>query len=305
VGFFQTFWTWLNSELASYIGATTARMAAILEPAIVTFATIYVMVWGYLHLTGKIEEPVVAGLKRIMTLVVVLGVALHSWLYNSIIVDTFYRAPTQLAAALTGASDPVMTIDAIWNRGGTVAGYLFGKTGVVIDLGDDIAGILVWLLVGLLCVYTMFLIALSSIASSVLLALGPLFFAALLFDSTKRLFDAWIAQLTNYALIIVLTVLVSTLLLQIVASYAAQTVARGPGITTVDTFNMVLVSVLVFLVMRQVMPLAAGLANGAALSSFGGVSRVVRWGLRKSEYGGRLLLERYLKRRRLPDMEES
>src|SRR5690348_17186027 len=58
VGFFQTFWTWLNHELASYIGATTAQMASILEPAVVTFATIYVMVWGYLHLTGKIDEPI-------------------------------------------------------------------------------------------------------------------------------------------------------------------------------------------------------------------------------------------------------
>jgi type IV secretion system protein VirB6 len=279
VGFFQTFWTWLNQELATYIGATTAQLAAILEPAVVTFATIYVMVWGYLHLTGRLDEPLVAGLKRIVTLAVVLGVALHSWLYNSIIVDSFYRAPTQLAAALTGASDPVKTIDVIWDRGGTVAGFLFGRTGLMWDFGNDIAGILVWLLVGLLCVYTMFLIALASIASSVLLALGPLFFTALLFESTKRLFEAWMAQLTNYALIIVLTVLVSTLLLQVVASYAAQTMARGSSVTTVDTVNMVLVSVVVFLVMRQVMPLAAGLANGVALSSFGTVSRLVGWGL--------------------------
>jgi type IV secretion system protein VirB6 len=76
-----------------------------------------------------------------------------------------------------------------------------------------------------------------------------------------------------------LTVLVSTLLLQVVASYAAQTMARGSSVTTVDTVNMVLVSVVVFLVMRQVMPLAAGLANGVALSSFGTVSRLVGWGL--------------------------
>jgi type IV secretion system protein VirB6 len=279
VGFFQTFWTWLNRELESYIGATTLQVATILEPAVVTCATVYVMVWGYLHLTGKIEEPVAAGLKRIITLAVVLGVSLHLWLYNSVIVDTFYRAPTQFAAALTGATDPVMTIDAIWDRGGIVAGYLFSNAGVIRDWGNIIVGVTVWILVGLLCVYTMFLIALSSIAASVLLALGPLFFAALLFESTRKLFEAWVAQLTNYALITVLTVLVSTLLLQVVASYASQTMARGPSVTSVDTLNMVLVSVLVFLVMRQVMPLASGLASGVALSSFGTVSRAVTWGL--------------------------
>jgi type IV secretion system protein VirB6 len=281
MGFFQTFWTWLNGQLASYIGANTAKVAAALEPAIVTFGAVYVMVWGYLHLTGRIEEPFSAGLKRLITLAVVLGVALHLWLYNSVIVDTFYQAPTQLAAIVVGTTDPVTTIDAIWNSGGTVAGYLFSNGGVMRgDLGSYIAGAVVWFLVGLLCVYTMFLIALSSIALSVLLALGPLFFAALFFDNTRRLFEAWVAQLTNYALITVLTVLVATLLLQIVQSYASQTAARGSGVATVDSLNMVLVSVLVFLVMRQVMPIASGLASGVSLNSFGTVSRFVMWSVR-------------------------
>ena len=280
MGFFQTFWTWLNGQLASYIGANTVKVASALEPAIVTFGIVYVMVWGYLQLTGRIEEPFVTGLKRLITLAVVLGVALHLWLYNSVIVDTFYKAPTQLAATVVGAADPVTTIDAIWNSGGAVAGYLFSNGGVVSDYGYYVAGMVVWFLVGLLCVYTMFLIALSSIALSVLLALGPLFFAALFFDSTKRLFDSWIAQLTNYALITILTVLVAALLLQIVASYASQTAARGAGVATVDSLNMVLVAVLVFLVMRQVMPIASGLASGVSLNSFGTVSRLVLWSVR-------------------------
>ena len=284
MGFFQTFWTWLNGQLSSYIGATTAKVASTLEPAVVTFATVYVMVWGYLHLTGRIDEPFVTGLKRLVTLAVVLGVSLKLWLYNSIIVDTFYQAPTQLAAAVAGTVDPVATIDAIWDHGGTTAGYLFSNGSLWRgDPGYYFAGVIVWLLVGLLCVYTMFLIALSSIALSVLLALGPLFFVGLLFDGTRRLFEAWVAQLTSYALITILTVLLSALLLQIVASYASQTVARGAGIATVDTLNMVLICVLVFLIMRQVMPIASGLASGVALSTFATVSRCVNWGLRSPD----------------------
>ncbi len=279
MGFFQTFWTWLNGQLASYIGTTTAQVAATLEPAIVTFATVYVMFWGYLHLTGRIDEPFVTGLKRLVTLAVVLGAGLHLWLYNTLIVDTFYAAPTQFAAAIVGAADPVKTIDQIWDRGGTVAGYLWSNHGyVMVNFGYYIAGAVVWCLIGLLCVYTMFLIALSSIALSVLLALGPLFITALLFDGTRRLFESWMAQLANYALISILTVLVAALLLHIVESYAAQTAARGAGVATVDSLNMMLVSVLVFLLMRQVMPIAAGLASGVALSTFGTVSRLVLWG---------------------------
>src|SRR5204862_4268420 len=113
MGFFATFWTWLNGQLSDYVGSNAARVAQALEPAIVTLGTVYVMVWGYLHLTGRIDEPFGAGLKRLVTLAVVLGGALHLWRYNTIIVDTFYRAPTELAAARVGSSDPGAGIDGI------------------------------------------------------------------------------------------------------------------------------------------------------------------------------------------------
>lgn len=274
MGFFQTFWTWLNGELASYIGQNTARVASILEPAVVTLGTVYVMTWGYLQLTGRIEEPFVAGVKRIVILAVILGMALHLWLYNTLLVDTFYDAPTEFAAAVVGASDPVQTIDAIWNAGGAVADQLF-RDGASWHFGYMLAGMAVWLIVGLLCVYTMFLLALSSVALAVLLALGPFFMAFLLFDTTRRFFEAWIAQLANYALITILTVMVAALMLHLVQSYAQQTQALGTGIRTVDAINMVLATALVFLFVRQVMPLAAGLAGGVALNSLGVVGRAI------------------------------
>ena len=284
MGFFQTFWSWLHAELASYIGANTARVASILEPAIVTLGTVYVMIWGYLQLTGRIEEPFAAGAKRMMTLAVVLGVALHLWLYNTVLVDTFYNAPTEFAAAVVGASDPVQTIDAIWNAGGGVADQLF-RDGHWTHLGYTLAGMVVWLIVGLLCVYTMFLLALSSVALAVLLALGPLFVTFLLFDTTRRFFEAWLAQLANYALITILTVMVAALMLHLVQSYAQQTEALGAAIETVDAINMVLATALVFLFVRQVMPIAAGLAGGVALNSLGTVSRTIGAPLRAVKAG--------------------
>ena len=288
MGFFETFWSWLGGQLGAYIGTNTALVASALEPTIVTLAVVYVMVWGYLQLTGRIEEPLAAGLKRLLLLVVVLGGSLHLWLYNTVIVDTFYRAPAELAGAVVGARDPIATIDTIWSQGGAVAGYLWNNGGVFNgDFGYYVAGAIVWLLMGLVCVYTMFLIALSSIALSVLLALGPLFIALLLFDATRRFFEAWLAQLANYAFITVLTVMVAALLLQIVASYAAQTASRGAAIVTVDALDMVLVAMLVLLVMRQVMPIAAALAAGVSLSSLGLLSRMAHWGGQRATVAGR------------------
>jgi type IV secretion system protein VirB6 len=267
--FFENFWRWLDAQLAAYIGTQTATLAGVLEPAIVALGTLYVMVWGALHLSGRIEEPVVDGIKRILTLAIVLGVSVRLWLYNDVIVDTFWRAPSQLAAALVGAPLPMATLDEVWNQGGAVAGELWARGAVLTgDLGFYAAGAFVWLLVGGLCVYALFLMALSQVALSILLALGPLFIALWFFEATRRFVELWFAQLANYALITVLTVLVAALILQIVRAYAVQTAALGAAILTVDALNLLLVTGLALLVLRQVMPMASGLARGVALSGF-------------------------------------
>jgi type IV secretion system protein VirB6 len=276
MGFFGHFSSWLDLQLATYIGDNTARVSMALEPAIVTLGTLYVMFWGYLQLTGKIEEPFITGLRRIVLLAVVLGMSLQLWLYNVVIVDTFYNAPAELAAALAGATSPVTTLDTVWQEGGTVAGiFQLRAAWSAVGFGSVLAGAMVWIVMGLVCCYAMFLLALSKIALAVLLALGPLFICLRLFDGSRRFFDAWILQLANYGLITVLTVLVGTLLLQLLQSYAMQTAALGSAVLTVDALDMLLAAVIVLLILRQIMPIAASLAGGASLSTMGTASRSI------------------------------
>ena len=288
MGFFATFSAWLDGILSSYIGQNTTRVAALLEPAILTLAIVYVMIWGYLQLVGKIEEPFVAGVKRIIVLAVVLGGSLHLWLYHTLIVDTFFSAPGELAAGILGAYDPVGIIDQIILEGGDAASLLIQKGGIFHgDFSYYIAGFAIYVIVGLTAIYAMFLLALSKIALSILLALGPLFIALLFFESTKRFFEAWVAQLANYAFVALLTVLVAALMIQVVATAAQQAADQGGGISIADAVRVCMAAGLTFLVMRQVMPMAAGLASGLALSSFGVVSAALAWGLGKASHNTR------------------
>lgn len=274
---FATFWTWLTGRLSTYISVHAAAAAATIEPPAVIAATIYVMIWGYLHLRGKVDQPIVDGAVRILTIILVFGVGLRLWLYHSLIVDTFFAAPADLAARLVGASSPVTMIDTIWDRGGTVAGVLWDRGGVLSgDPGFYAAAIAVYVLIGFVCVYTMFLMALSRIALAVLLALGPVFIVLTLFDSTRRFFEAWLHEMANYALVTIITMMVSVLMLDLVETYATQTAARGASIVTVDALNLTLAAGLVLLVLRQVMPIAARLAGGVALATFGSVERAAQ-----------------------------
>lgn len=285
MGFFAEFNQWLNGILLTYIATNTARIATLLEPTIVTLAVLYVMVWGYLHLMGQIEEPFLTGIRRIATLAVVLGVSLDLWLYNQLIVDTFFNAPGQLAAGIVGAYDPVAIIDQIIFTGGDAGALLIQKGGIFHGFSYDVAGFAVYIMVALTAVYTIFLLTLSRIALSVLLALGPLFIALLFFQTTKRFFEAWIAQMANYALITILTVLMAALMMTVLSDAAKQAVSTGGGITIAEGVRVCMAAGLTFLVMRQVMPMAAGLASGLALSSFGIVSAALAWGLGRASRG--------------------
>lgn len=280
MGFFEEFNRWLNGILATYIGDNTVRVATVLEPAVVTLAVLYVAVWGYLQLTGQIEEPFIAGMKRLLLLGFILGASLQLWLYNEVIVDTFFNAPGALAAAVIGAYDSVTIVDGIIFAGDDAGSLLIQKGGVFNgDFSYYLAGFAVYLVVGLTAIYTIFLLALSRIALSVLLALGPFFLALLMFETTKRFFESWIAQLANYGFITILTVLVAALMLTLVSTAAQQAASTGGGIEIAHAVRVCMAAGLTFLVMRQVMPMAAGLASGLALSTFGVMSAAVAWGL--------------------------
>jgi type IV secretion system protein VirB6 len=267
---FAQFVGWLDQHLATFVANQTARAAASLAPAAGVLGSLYVMGWGYLQLTGQISEPILDGVRRVFALAVVLGVALHLWLYNEVLVALVVDGPQQLAAALVGTSDTVALVDRIWEQGGTCGDVLWRRGGLFSgDVGFYLAGLFVWVVVGTLCLYATFLIALTKTASAILLAVGPMFVLATLFERTRPLFEAWLNQLFGYALVAVLVALLGNLVLELVSSYAEQTAALGSALATVDVLDLLLVTGVVLLLLRQVMPLAASLSRASALSTHG------------------------------------
>jgi type IV secretion system protein VirB6 len=276
MGFFAEFSQWLNGLLATYIGDTSSQLANAIEPVVVTLGTLYVMTWGFLHLAGKIEEPVLEGLKRIAVLALVFGVAINLWHYQDIIVNLFFNGPGQVAAAAIGAQDFTEVVDTILNRGDAVGSALLAKSGTWHwNIAYDLAAVAVYLTVGITAVYTMFLLTLSKIALSVLLALGPVILPLFLFDATRRFVEAWIAQLANYAFVAVLSALVAALMMTVIDRAAAQAQSAGGDIQIAQALRVCLAAGFTFLVLRQVLPMASALASGVALSMYGIVSSTI------------------------------
>ena len=278
MGFFAEFSAWLNNLLGTYVSEQTTRVAVAIEPAMVVLTGIYVMVWGVCQATGQIDEPLLEGVKRIARITVVFGIGLHLWLYQELIVDTFFTAPNSLAAAMIGAPDSITIVDQVIFQGGDAAAALIQKGGLFDNnFSYYIAGFVVYALVGIASIYSIFLLSLAKVALSILLALGPLYIAALLFDGSRRFFQAWIAQLANFALIAVLVSLVVGLFMHLLTTVTAQAAALGTGIGIAEGVKVCFAAGLIFLILRQVMPMASGLASGVALSTHHAVSRSLQW----------------------------
>ena len=273
MGFFAEFNAWLTALLDDYIHQYTLQMATLLEPALVTLGTLYVLIWGFLSIAGRIEEPVLEGLKRIAILALVFGVGLDLWLYDTVIVESFYRAPAALAGNLVGANDFVTIVDTILFQGDDVATALLAKAGILHgNFSFYLAALAVYVVIGITALYTMFLLTLSRIALSVLLAIGPLIIPLFLFQSTRRFVEAWFAQLATYAFVAVLAGLIAALMMHLIEQAASQAQAAGGGIQIAQAVRVCIAAGFTFLIMRQVLPMAGGLASGVALSTFGIVS---------------------------------
>lgn len=279
MGFFMALYTFIQNSVLSLVSTTTSNIATSISPAVVTFATIYVMIWGYLHLRGAIEEPINEGAKRIVVLGVILAMVLQLWEYNAVFVDFFVNTPTALSGAILGGNSAMTTVDGIWLKGSSVAGSLITQAGILDgNFGFYIAGGLVYVVTGFICIWMTYLFVLSLVAVGLLLAVGPLFLMGLLFDATKRFFEAWIAQLSNYALIIILASIASKLMLNYLDYYASQASNLGAGVTIADSAQFCLACGITLLIMKQVPHIAAGLGSGVALGTYGALSRAVNWG---------------------------
>ena len=290
-----SFFTWLTGQVNAFIGVQVGNVSTLIEPAVTTLAAGYVMMWGYLQLTGKIEEPLLEGGRRILILGLILVLVFRLSQNIALLLDVFVQSPQTLAQGIVGGGAPSVmgVVDTIWMQGSEVGDSLLARGSLFSESGLSLiaCGIICYLCIGLVTIYVAFLMSLALVSLAILLAVGPIFIAMLLFDSTKRFFEAWIAQLANYALIIILVATIANLMLHAVTQPLQMAYAQGAAVEAVDALRVSVFCGFILLIMRQILPMASALASGIALSSGGIVSGMVRRGLGASGHFGRGVLD--------------
>jgi len=254
--------------------AAAGRVAAAAVNPFRAMVTIYILLWGLAFWRGLIHEPLSDGVARLFRVVLIGAVALTAGIYGARIAIFLYNTPGELASAVVGgAVTPQTVMDSSLNTGNDIAAKFMAMVSFS-DPGGSIAAILsalvVWLFTALLVLYGTALILLSKVILGLVIALGPLFIALLLFDSTKRFFEGWLGQALNYLLVyalVVATVNIMFALWQPQLAYAFANSSAG----FMALIPMIIVGGASFVILMQVPALASGLAGGVQLGTLGAV----------------------------------
>lgn len=263
-----------NAGIEIFLNSALGSVMAWLNPLSTSLLILYLAFWGYQHLMGRAQETLLEGFWRVIFIGIIISFSLNLAFYNEHVRALFIGGKEELTVLFSGTSlfggNP---IDAFFNAGFSLGKQLWDQGGVT-QIGYWIMATFVWFFVAIFTAISVFLTLLSSIATALLIAIGPIVIMLLLFNATKQFFQTWLSQLFNYALIAVFTSMMLNILLSFIMAYITAAKAGGadPIIASVSTVVLLALSTLV---LSQVPGIASGLAGGIALSTMGAISHGV------------------------------
>jgi type IV secretion system protein VirB6 len=279
---FQNIFKLLDLALATYITDTVANLVAYLSPIFTSALIIYIAMWGYMMLFGRVQEFLTDSFFRMLRITCIVTFGLTVGTYHSVVVNFLQGFPEKISNVVSGAAGAGAgaTLDALFEKVYIVASTAWEQGGVM--NGNFGLYILAGIILGVgcvFCVYVAFLMLLGKIVVTMLLAIGPLFITCLLFTTTQRYFEAWISALMNYSFVLILSVALGSMVLSFATSYinamAPDESALENMANLFDVGALCIIFGLSWLVIQQVPTMAASLGGGFSLAVNGAISSAV------------------------------
>ncbi len=277
---FTPLFTELDNVTIAFTRDVSGRVIAAITPVLSAGLTVWFIIWGILVMRGAVEQPVREFLGKVTRTALIVSVALGSGLYQGSIAEVIRTVPDDLAAVVAGGEatlgftvDPsgsgnqqASLIDLAAGKGLSKAEDAFEKGGLMTQQGIAFYtfGVLILLATVIMVGVGGALILVAKVMLALLAALGPLFIASLLFESTKRFFERWIAMLATYGLLIVLFACVFTFMLGIFSNYMGGVNLDGNMNVAYGIGGALVLTIVSLAILKELHHLAVGLGGGYA-----------------------------------------
>lgn len=269
---FEGMFSVVDQALDQYITNTATDLIVYITPLFTSMLIVWIAIWGYLMMFGKVSEPLQEGVFRILRIGFIMTLGLTIGTYMSVVVDVLAHGPEKVAAVITVSNEGAAAIlDSLFSRVLAVADQAWDKAGVMSgDFGMYLVAILIMVFGGGVAIVVAFLLLASKVATTVLLAIGPLFIIGLLFNTTQRFFESWLGMVINFGMLLVLGSAIGRMVIDVSEAFMDIVASSTNSMASMTTSAyLIAFFALGILVLKQVPAIASALGGGVALATQG------------------------------------
>lgn len=258
-----------KTPLETFISSGTSNIANWVTGPLTAALTLYVVLYGYLVLRGSVQEPMLEFAFRAMKLAIIVMLVRNANQYQVYVADIFFETlPKELSQALnTGTTPSASTFDSLLDKGQKCAQEIWSHASWPVDIVTGTGGIMV-IGASVIVATIGYIVSLyARLALAIVLAIGPIFIALAMFQSTRRFTEAWIGQLANLVILQILVVAVGSLLITCID--ATFTAIESYTDLLMRPIALCAICLAAFYVFYQLPGIASALAAGGASLTYG------------------------------------
>lgn len=214
--------------LQGYINEGSNSVAQAVQGPLTAAAALYIVIFGIMILLGYVRAPISDFVINIIKISIIVLIVTEVDTYNTYVTDLFFvQLPEGIGAAVGGMSGGSMDSSGITS--GSAFDEIINRS---IQISEDIAAEGSWrdwypylvaaFYMALAIIVSMVLLAIyifGKVALALVLVLGPLFIALLLFRVTQPFFSSWLAAAANFVLLQVLAIALIGMMLSLIQQF--------------------------------------------------------------------------------------
>lgn len=258
-----------KTPLETFISTGTSNIAGWVTGPLTAAVTLYVVLYGYLVLRGSVQEPILDFAFRAIKLAIIVMVVKNSSEYQAYVTNIFFNTlPQEISQALNSGSAPsASTFDSLLDKGQASATDIWSRAAWPVDIVTGVGGMMVIGASFIVAAIGYIVSLYARLALAIVLAIGPIFVALAMFQSTRRFTEAWIGQLANFVILQVLVVAVGSLLITSIDTTFTQ--IQGYSDVLMRPIALCAICLAALYVFYQLPGIASALAAGGASLTYG------------------------------------
>ncbi|MCP3468125.1 type IV secretion system protein [Bradyrhizobium sp. CCGUVB23] len=269
INVFDSFLREFEQPITTFVSTSVSNLASYIDGPLRVGVTLYVVLYGLAVMRGSISEPIMEFAWRAMRIVLVVLLATNSSAFQQYVTALFFDSlPKEIGNALAGSglnTNSGAPFDQLLSKGIDVANKIYEQAGLTNIAPALVAAILlVFVAIGSFLQFAILLYA--KVGLGVVIALGPVFIAMALFEATRPFTEAWLRQVANFVILLVLVVALVGLMLTTVTGFIDR-FGNNAGTAGEMVVAAVAISAVLGLsgyISLQLPIIAGGLAGGGA-----------------------------------------